>query len=83
MTAHAERALDASGAGSFLVGVEDAGFLCLAVAAFSGLFAVLFAALKAAVALPAVVGVSVAFEVVAVAVGAAQGDRDGHESILH
>ena len=48
------------------------------------MFTVLSVAFKAFVALSAVGGVTVAFEVVALAVGAGQGDalNDGHESIL-
>jgi hypothetical protein len=83
VAADAERALEAPGARAFLVRVEDALLVGLGIAAFSGVFAVLFAALIAAVALPVVVGVAVAFELVALAVRAGQGDRDGHESILH
>ena len=82
VTADTESALKTSGAGAFLVGVEDDGFFCVAVTAFSGVFAVLFVAVEAVVALPAVVGVAVAFEAVALAVRAGQGDRDGHENIL-
>jgi hypothetical protein len=84
MAVHAEGALDSSEAGAFLGGVEDDVFFSLAVTVRSGLFAVLFAALEATVALPSVFDVTVAFEVVAAAVGAGQGDRlgDWHRSIL-
>ena len=59
VTTHPERALDASGAGPLLVGVEDALLICFVVTAFSWVLAVLFAAVEASVALSAVVGVTV------------------------
>lgn len=81
---HPEGALDASQAGAFLGGVEDDVFFGLAVAVRSGLLAVLSATILAVVALSAVFDVTVAFEVVAAAVGAGDGDRlgDGNQSIL-
>lgn len=50
----------------------------------TAIFTVLFTTLEAFVALSAVGGVTVAFEVLALAVGAGQGDglNDRHESIL-
>jgi formylmethanofuran:tetrahydromethanopterin formyltransferase len=67
-----------------LTGFKDGVLGLLSVTMLTAIFTVLSAALKAFVALSAVGGVTVAFEVVALAVGAGQGDglNDGHESIL-
>jgi hypothetical protein len=62
--------LDPSGAGSFLVSLQNALFFGFLVTMLARVFAVLFAAFKAFVALSAVGGVTVAFELVALAVWA-------------
>jgi hypothetical protein len=65
-----------------LAGFDDNVFLFLAVTVWARIFAVLFKAGFATVALSAVWSEAEFDEGIALAVGAGQGDCDGHEFIL-